>query len=116
MLVSEHSSDFVDAHLLDQLLVVSIPHRDSTLLHLLLSSHQYVVPLGQLCISHLFVDATLGLIQFALVAQLVKVEVDGLAVVVGLFRDGADDDLSRREPEGPLSSQVLAEDRSETFD
>ena len=56
------------------------------------------------------------MIEFAFVAQFVKVEVDGLAVVVGFLRDRANDDLSRRKPEWPLSSQVLAEDRSETLD
>ena len=56
------------------------------------------------------------MIEFAFVAQFVKVEVDGLAVVVGLLRDRANDDLSRRKPEWPLSSQVLAKDRSETLD
>ena len=58
----------------------------------------------------------MGLIQFAFVAKFVKIEVDGLAVVVGFLRDRANDDLSRRKPEWPLSSQVLAEDRSETLD
>ena len=75
----EHLDDLIDAELAMSL-VVSGSHIDQTFLHLLLTSHQDVVPLGKLRISHLLVDLSLGAVNLNLVAKAVVVKGNGFTV------------------------------------
>ena len=114
-LVSEHLGELIDAHLAEDL-HVSRAHVHSAVLHLVFTRNQDVVPLVDLRISDLLLDVALGAVQFSLEAELVQVEVNRLAVVLGLLADGAHDDLSGREPEWPLTSQMLRQDCCESLD
>lgn len=96
-------------------LVVPRPDVEKTCFHFLFASHEDIVPLGKLRVTHLLVNVTLGAIQLDFVAQLVQVEVNSFTVVHSLLRNGANDGLPGRKPERPLSSQVLAEDGEETL-
>ena len=109
-----HACDLVDSEL-TMSLVVPRPDVEKTCFHFLFASHEDIVPLGKLRVTHLLVNVTLGAIQLDFVAQLVQVEVNSFTVVHSLLGDGANDGLPGRKPERPLSSQVLAEDGEETL-
>lgn len=75
LLLLEHRSDKVDSNL-TVTLVVSGAHINESLGHLVLTSDQDVVPLGELCVPNLLVNLALRAVNIALVAQLVEVQVD----------------------------------------
>lgn len=74
-LSSEHLGHLVNSDL-SVALVVPRSDVDESLAHLGLTCDQDVVPLGQLRVSDLLVNVSLGAVKLALVAQLVEVQVD----------------------------------------
>ena len=63
----------------------------------------------------IFLNVTRASIKLALVAQLVEVQVDRLAVVLSFLRDWADNDLSWTEPERPLAAKMLDQNGHEAL-
>lgn len=56
-----------------------------------------------------------GAVNFNLEALLMKIKLHFLCVFKELLRDWDNNGLSRRDPEGPLSSQMLNQDGNETL-
>ena len=89
----KHAGHLVNSDL-SVTLVVSGAHVDKSSFHLVLTGNQDVVPLRDLSVPDFLVDLTLRSVELNLVAQLMEVQVHGLAVINSLLRDGADNDLS----------------------
>ena len=75
-LSSEHLGHLVNSDLSVALVVPRSDVAGESLAHLGLTCDQDVVPLGQLRVSDLLVNVSLGAVKLALVAQLVEVQVD----------------------------------------
>jgi hypothetical protein len=110
----KHAGHLVNSDL-SVTLVVSGAHVNKSSIHLVLTGNQDVVPLGNLSVPDFLVNLTLRSVELNFVAELMEVQVYGLAVINSLLRDGADNDLSGREPERPLASQVLNQDSREAL-
>ena len=113
--VIEVLDELIDAHLADSG-AVPAADVDATLLALLLSRDEDVVPLVELSISDLLVELRVRLIELNLKALLVKIEHDTVAVVDVLFRDGDNDGLSGRNKERPLATKMLNKNGNKALD
>jgi hypothetical protein len=80
---------------------------DATLLALLLSRDEDVIPLVELSIPDLLVELRIRLIELNLKALLVKIEHDTITVVDMLLGDGDNDGLSGRNEERPFATKML---------
>mmetsp|Transcript_87591 Transcript_87591/g.194821 ORF Transcript_87591/g.194821 Transcript_87591/m.194821 type:complete len:432 (-) Transcript_87591:1520-2815(-) len=80
-------------------------------LHLLLTDDYDVVPLSQLSSAHLLVQSVAAGIGLGIVAIEHKLPLHPSGIIEELLTNRHHHDLSRREPEGPLPSVMLDQDR-----
>jgi hypothetical protein len=95
---------------------ITVTDVDRTALLLLRTNNHDEVVLRELASADLLLHGVAGDIDVGVEVVRAELLLELLAVVVGAGHDGDDEDLAGREPEGPLTAEVLGENGDEALE